>query len=131
MRTKRHLSTSELISLDRDEREEAVLPTPVSLLEHRRQLLLDIDWTIGQLAAAKALILSAKTGVAPLLEFTSNKEARFFEEQNRADYRQPASLVQLFAQSPLADADLNLERDRARRTLFKRLRRQPALNLER
>lgn len=56
------------------------LPKSVPLLEHRRQLLLDIDWTIGQLAAARALILSAKTGMAPMLEFTSNKEARFFEE---------------------------------------------------
>lgn len=103
----------------------------IPLLEHRRQLLLDIDWTIGQLAAAKALILSANTGAAPMLEFTSDEEAPTFEERNRTHHRQPASLVQFFAQSPLADADLNLERDRARRTLFKRLRRQRALNAER
>ena len=92
-------------------------PQSVPLLEHRRRLLLDIDWTIGQLAAARALILSANTGAAPMLEFTSNNEARSFEERNRAHHREPASLVQFFAQSPLADADLNLERDRARRTL--------------
>jgi len=107
------------------------LPQSVSLLDHRRQLLLDIDWTIGQLAAAKALILSANTGAAPMLEFTSDEEARSFEETESRRERQPASLVQFFAQSPLADADLNLERDRARRRLVKRLRRQPALDLER
>lgn len=56
------------------------LPRSVPLLEHRRQLLFDIDWTIGQLAAAKALILSANAGAAPMLEFTSDEEARTFEE---------------------------------------------------
>jgi len=66
-----------------------------------------------------------------MLEFTSGKEARSFEEQNPTHHTQPTSLVQFFAQSPLADAELTLERDRARRTLFRRLRRQPALNLER
>ena len=106
-------------------------PQSVPLLEHRRQLLMDIDWTLGQLAAAKALIMSANTGAAPMLEFTSDEEARTFEERNRTHHRQPTSLVQFFAQSPLADADLDLERDRARRTLHKRLRRQPALNGER
>src|SRR3569833_1307901 len=92
-------------------RNERSLPRSVSLLEHRRQLLFDIDWTIGQLAAAKVLIMSANTSVAPMLEFTSNKEARFLEERKRAHDRQPASLVKFFAQSPLADTDLNLDRD--------------------
>lgn len=87
------------------------LPQSVPLLEHRRQLLLDIDWTIGQFAAAKALILSAKTGAAPMLEFTSDEEARTFEDRNRIHHRQPGNLVQFFVQSPLADANLNLERN--------------------
>lgn len=95
------------------------LPESLPLLEHCKQLLLDIDWTIGKLAAANALILSANTGLAPMLEFTSDEDARSSEERSRAYQRQPASLVQLFAQSPRADSDLNIERDRARRTPFK------------
>lgn len=58
-------------------------------------------------------------------------ERKVETERERCASRTMDSLVQFFAQSPLADADLNLERDRARRTLFKRLRRQPALDAER
>jgi antitoxin Phd len=72
-------------------------------------------------------VQTAKAQFSELLRRTRSEGVQIVTKQGKDDVvvmpieqyrkltrqsRQPASLVQFFAQSPLADVDLNLERDR-------------------